>query len=74
MTLPDGVGEIVINAMTCFEASNMSNGSLDIQESATIIICIITSPDSVGFLRIVKKYKVNQLKDNFEIVIRNILM
>ena len=53
---------IVINAMTCIEASN---GSLDIHESVTIIICIITSPDGVGFLRIVKKYmgpKVNQLK------------
>ena len=63
MTLSDGVGEIVINAMTCIEASN---GSLDIQESATISICIITSPGGVGFLRIVKKYmgpKVNQLKD-----------
>ena len=35
-----------------------SNGSLDIQESETIIICIITSPNCFGFLRIVKKYMV----------------
>ena len=51
---------------------------MDIQESATIIMYIITSPDGVGFLRIAKKYmgpKVNQLKHyNFEIVIRNVLM
>ena len=43
-----------------------SNGSLDIQESATIIICIITSTNCFGFLKIVKKYmvpKVNQLKE-----------
>ena len=51
MTLPDGVGEIVINAMTCIGASI---GSLDIQESATIIICI-TSYDGVGFLKIIKR-------------------
>ena len=44
-----------------------SNGSLDIQESATIIIYIITSPNCFGFLKIVLKYmvpKVNQLKDH----------
>ena len=58
-----------------------SNGSLDIQESATIIICIITSPDGVGFLRIVKKYMHGSESEksikrpyNFESVIRNILM
>ena len=59
-----GVGQIVINAVTFIEVmalvnmtdkrtdkrTNMtSNGSLDIQDSTTIIICIITSPDDVGF-------------------------